>query len=414
MVSENKSNSFQISFPQLKSHPQWKVTHSILSKLKKAGYEALIAGGAVRDLLMGRMPGDLDVASSAKPEEVENLFSGQTIAVGKAFGVIRVIMTGHSIEVATYRKDLEYQDGRRPEGVVFTNRIEDAKRRDFTINALFYDAETETFYDDVDGKKDLDAKILRTVGLAQERFQEDELRRLRLVRFVSQLGFRIEEKTRAALDSGIEGLNKISKERITEEIGKMWQGSSLPEAYQIWLDSGMARIVDPAWEKSSNLTNDLIWNLPRADKTEAWVHYFSFFFEEENLKAHYKLLRLPKEIEKFVDSVHLAYRNMPQFLSARKGEQIFQASQKSFLLALEYFICKKSSPNESSKLKSLLLQFQNQSPLPEPLIKALHIQDRFQGPALGKMLRQLYIEQLDQNWKTSEQALEWLRKNSST
>lgn len=407
MVSENKSCSYQLEFPQLKLHPQWNVASLILKRIQDQGDEALIAGGAVRDLLMGRMPGDLDVASSATPEKIEELFQGQTIAVGKAFGVIRVVLEGHSIEVATYRHDVGSADGRRPEKVVFTNRTEDAKRRDFTINALFYDPFTMTVYDDVDGKKDIDQKILKCVGDSGQRFFEDELRRLRLVRFVSQLGFKIEAQTYAALKVGIEGIQKVSRERITEEIGKMWQGSGLPEAFKIFLETGLGAQVDPAWDRSLAVASEAIWKMPRQEKCVAWAHYFSFFFEENSLRTHFKIFRLPKEIEKFIEAVHQNYKSMPLFLKARLGEQRFQASQLGFDLGFEYYALK--SGDTDPLIPKLLKQFTNQEVLPEPLIKAHHIQDQFQGALLGQMLKQLYIEQLDQEWKTSEQALLWLR-----
>ncbi len=410
-MSENKSFSFKIEFPELKNHVQWPAADYILKKLQANKHEALIAGGAVRDLLMGRVPGDLDIASSANPDEVEKLFSQQTVAVGKAFGVIRVIHLGHSIEVATYRQDLEYLDGRRPEGVVFTNRTEDAKRRDFTINALFYDPYSATLYDDVDGKKDIQNKILKCVGEANKRFKEDELRRLRLVRFVSQIGFQVEPETRKELEVKIEGIQKVSKERITEEVGKMWQGPHLPAAYKIWCESGMAAQVDPAWERSATLNAGHIWNMSRKEKTEAWAHYFSFFLDEATLKNQFKLYKLPKDLEKFIEGVHQAYHSIPKFLKARKGEQRFQAAQPSFLLGFEYYIAKKATGPDVESSALILAQFKAAEPLPEPLIKALQIQDRYQGPQLGYQLKRLYLEQLDQNWKTSEQALAWLTQN---
>ncbi len=413
MVSENKSFSFKIEFPELKTHSQWASADYVLKKLQANGHEALIAGGAVRDLLMGRVPGDLDIASSAKPDEVEKLFLQQTVAVGKAFGVIRVIHLGQSIEVATYRQDLEYLDGRRPEGVVFTNRQEDAKRRDFTINAMFYDPQTSMLYDDVDGKKDIQNKILKCVGEASKRFKEDELRRLRLVRLVSQIGFQVDSETRKELEVKIEGIQKVSKERITEEVGKMWQGPYLPEAFKLWCESGMAAQVDPAWERGSTLNAGGIWKKPRDEKQKAWAHYFSFFLEETSLKNQFKLYKLPKDLEKFLEGVHQAYHSIPQFLKARKGEQRFQAAQPSFLLGFEYYIAKKVTGTETQKLTLILEQFKAADPLPEPLIKALQIQDQFQGPALGYQLKRLYLEQLDQNWKTSEQALAWLKQNPS-
>jgi tRNA nucleotidyltransferase/poly(A) polymerase len=409
-VSENKSRSFKNKFPQLKTHSQWAATEIILEKLRSKGFECLLAGGAVRDLLIDRVPGDLDIATNAKPEQVENIFH-HTVTVGKAFGVIQVIEQGHSIEVATYRKDLEYQDGRRPEGVVFTDRIEDAKRRDFTINALFYDPLKEIVFDDVNGKIDLDGKLIRAVGNPTERFQEDELRRLRLLRFVSQLGFEIEKETLKAVSVGLEGLNKISRERITEETLKMWQGSFLRPAFKQWLDIGISDYVDPEWKniKTQALGIENIWQIPRQEKNEAWAHYFSFFFEKPSLKEKFKLFKLSRETEKFIESVHQAYLRVPQFLSSRKGEQVYLASQKTFRIGFRYYIAKKiTDPVVAKQLNEGLHAFEQLPPLPQALVKAPQIQDRFQGPQLGDMLRRLYIEQLDQNWTTSIQALDWL------
>lgn len=372
----------------------------------------MLAGGAVRDLLMGLSPGDLDIATSAKPEDVEALFADlQTVAVGKAFGVIRVVLEGHSIEVATYRHDLAYVDGRRPTGVVYTNRVEDAKRRDFTINALFYDPFTEIVYDDIDGKADLENKILKCVGDAEARFREDELRRLRLVRFVSQLGFNIEGKTLAALKKNIQGLQKVSRERITDEIGKMWKGKYLGETFPLWLKSGMAAEIDPAWSSISTAIPQEIWNLPRSESGEVWVHYFSFFFEHKDFKNHLKLLKLSRDTEKFVLQVQEAYVNIEKFLKSSWGEQRLQASQKFFLLSFRHYILRKTSGEESVKLRQILENFKKQPALPEALIKAQHIQDQFQGALLGRWLKKLYIEQLNQEWTTPEQALAWLNKN---
>ncbi len=408
MVFENKSYSFKAEFPQLKSHSQWPAADFILRKLSQQGYEALIAGGAVRDLILGRIPGDLDIASNATPDQVEQLFHGQTVAVGKAFGVIRIIFKGQSIEVATYRQDREYKDGRRPESIIFTNRLEDAKRRDFTINALFYDAFSKTVHDDLNGKRDLDQKLLKCVGDAQLRFEEDQLRRLRLVRFVSQLGFQVETKTLEAVKKGVEGLQKVSAERVTEEIGKMWLGPYLPEAFKLLLETGMALQIDPAWKNDSDFKNIKTWNISRENKNEAWAHYFSFFFDENSIRHHFKFFRLSKEIENFVVTAHQAYQSIPQFLKARIGEQKLRASHKSFLCGFEFYIEKKCLPESKQELLNKLNLFKSQGPLPEPFIKARHIQDQFQGPELGQMLKKIYIEQLDQNWLTAEQAFQWL------
>ncbi|MES2964533.1 MAG: CCA tRNA nucleotidyltransferase, partial [Bdellovibrionota bacterium] len=146
--------------------------------LRSAGFTALLAGGCVRDMLMSREPNDFDVATDATPDQVETLFP-RAVAVGKAFGVIVLPQDGFDIEVATFREDLEYKDGRRPEGVKFSSPELDAKRRDFTVNALFLEPESGKISDFVGGQNDLTARILRTVGEPDRRFTEDKLRLLR-------------------------------------------------------------------------------------------------------------------------------------------------------------------------------------------------------------------------------------------
>ena len=160
--------------------------------LHGAGFQALLAGGSVRDLLMKRAPHDFDIATDATPDEVASLFP-QALTVGRQFGVtilpFQVGDEAFQIEVATFREDLEYKDGRRPEGVKFSTAKADAQRRDFTVNALFMDPLTGVISDFVDGQKDIRSRILRTVGVPHERFNEDKLRLLRAVRFSAQLDF---------------------------------------------------------------------------------------------------------------------------------------------------------------------------------------------------------------------------------
>src|ERR1700685_3736034 len=151
-------------------------------RLQDAGFGAFVVGGCVRDFLLGREPQDFDIATDARPAQVEKLFS-KTIPVGKKFGVIIVVEQGHQFQVATFRAEAEYRDGRRPEKVFFANAEADALRRDFTVNGLFYDPLTKQIHDWVGGEKDLRAKIIRTIGAPEDRFAEDHLRMLRAVRF---------------------------------------------------------------------------------------------------------------------------------------------------------------------------------------------------------------------------------------
>ena len=193
----------------------------IVRHLQTAGFSAFWVGGCVRDFLLGREPQDYDIATSARPEQVEKLFK-HTIAVGRKFGVMVVVENGRQFQVATYRAEADYRDGRHPEQVTFGDAEADAQRRDFTVNGLFYDPITEKLHDWVGGEKDLRAKIIRTIGVPEERFAEDHLRLLRTVRFAAQLGFAIEPQTLAAVRKLAPKIELISAERIRDELIKLF------------------------------------------------------------------------------------------------------------------------------------------------------------------------------------------------
>ncbi len=207
------------------STPQRDFALQVVQQLRETGFEALWAGGCVRDQLLGRLPKDYDVATSARPEEVRELFGRRrTLALGEAFGVIAVLgRRGQPpIEVATFRSDGAYVDGRRPEGVVFTTAEEDAQRRDFTINGLFFDPVDERVIDYVGGEKDLQRGILRAIGNPSARFAEDKLRMLRAVRFATTLGFQIEDVTLAAIRAMADEVTVVSAERIGAELRRLF------------------------------------------------------------------------------------------------------------------------------------------------------------------------------------------------
>ena len=193
---------------------------AVVRRLRQHGYEALWAGGCVRDMLIGLTPGDIDVATSAPPEEVVRLFT-RTRQVGAQFGVVLVHQGPWWIEVATFRTDLGYQDGRRPTGVKFTTAEQDASRRDFTINGLFYDPIAKRVIDYVAGQRDLAAGLIRAIGEPAARFAEDHLRMLRAVRFATRLGFAIEPATAEAIREHAAKITRISPERIREELEQM-------------------------------------------------------------------------------------------------------------------------------------------------------------------------------------------------
>lgn len=226
------------SMPLLESHKLFQTALKIVERLAKEGARTVLAGGCVRDILLGISPGDIDLATSAQPEVVEKSFP-KTLAVGKSFGTIVVVEDGHNFEVTTFRKDGPYLDGRHPSEVKFSDMEEDAKRRDFTVNALFYDPLKHELIDLVDGVTDLDAGILRTVGRAQDRFQEDRLRMLRAVRFSGWLGFDIDPSAMSAIQSQASELKLVSVERIFNETKKLLESPYAIKGLGYLLESGL-------------------------------------------------------------------------------------------------------------------------------------------------------------------------------
>lgn len=192
----------------------------VVRRLRSAGFTAMWAGGCVRDMLMGRCPSDYDIATDATPEAVERLFAN-AVTVGKCFGVVRVPVGGIFYEVATFRQDQSYTDGRHPSGVVFSDPETDASRRDFTINALFYDPLTGILFDHVGGLKDLQSRLVRCVGNPAQRIAEDSLRMLRAVRFAATLDFSIEHATAEAIRTHAALIARVAVERIQEELVRL-------------------------------------------------------------------------------------------------------------------------------------------------------------------------------------------------
>ena len=220
----------------------------VVGRLRSAGHEALWAGGCVRDELLGRTPADYDVATSARPDQVRAVFGNRhTLAVGAAFGVITVLgpRGAGQVEVATFRSDAAYTDGRHPAGVTFTNAREDALRRDFTINGLFLDPITGEVHDYVEGRADLTAGIVRAIGNAAMRFGEDHLRMLRAVRFAAGFGFALEEQTQAAIVRMAHLVTTVSPERVAAELRAIVARPGRRRALELLVQTGLAREVLP-------------------------------------------------------------------------------------------------------------------------------------------------------------------------
>ena len=202
----------------------------VLEVLESNGFEAYMAGGCIRDFIMNKVPHDFDIATNALPDETKKCFEGYRIITnGEKHGTIAVIADGNTVEITTYRIDGNYSDSRHPESVEFSgNLLEDLSRRDFTVNAMALD-KSGRLVDPFDGVKDIERKIIRTVGNPSDRFEEDALRIMRALRFASQLGFEIESETSDRIHEKAELLKKISAERIRDEFLKLLCGANVTE-----------------------------------------------------------------------------------------------------------------------------------------------------------------------------------------
>lgn len=240
----------------------------VVRRLRAAGYEAYFVGGCVRDLLLGRQPSDYDVATNAAPDAVTKLFP-QTVTVGARFGVVLVLLDAHQVEVATFRSDHGYKDGRHPEAVRFAQTAEaDVRRRDFTINGLLYDPLTEQTLDFVGGSEDLRRGIIRTIGDPQERFAEDKLRMLRAIRFAARFGYTIEPETFAAIQQSHAGIAQVSKERIRDELVRMLTEGRARPALELLDASGLLEVILPEVARMKGVAQPPEFH-PEGD---VWVH----------------------------------------------------------------------------------------------------------------------------------------------
>lgn len=235
----------------------------VVEELRSCGYEAVWAGGCVRDQLLGKEPKDYDVATNATPDQVREVFGkGRTILIGAAFGVITVLgpRSAGQIEVATFRRDAIYSDGRHPDSVAFSNAEEDALRRDFTINGLFFDPITKEVIDYVGGQTDLQQRVLRAIRDPEERIEEDKLRMLRAVRFAATFAFEIDPSTMSAIQRHADELQVVSAERIAAELRRMLTHDNRRRAAELLRESGLLStilpeldIADEAWQETLRL-----------------------------------------------------------------------------------------------------------------------------------------------------------------
>jgi tRNA nucleotidyltransferase/poly(A) polymerase len=228
----------------------------IIKELRRRGHVAYLVGGCVRDMVMEIEPADYDIATSALPEQVVDIFP-RTESIGAQFGVVLVIHHGHPFEVATFRSDEAYVDGRRPTGVVFTDARQDVQRRDFTINGLLYDPIEKDVIDYVKGRDDISAKIVRAIGDPHARFEEDKLRILRAIRFGARLGYTIEPVTWDAVRAMAPKIHQVSSERIREELTRILTEGQAARGVRMLEESGLRREILPELEWTAHIEKSL-------------------------------------------------------------------------------------------------------------------------------------------------------------
>lgn len=249
----------------------------IVVQLRGLGYQALWAGGCVRDLLMGNVAHDYDVATDARPQQIRQIFGhSRTLAVGAAFGVIIVLSPDRKmqVEVATFRTDADYSDGRHPDSVTFSTPEMDAQRRDFTINGLFYDPIEKRVIDYVGGQADLQLGVLRAIGDPNARINEDKLRMLRAIRFAARFGLEIESETYAAIQTHAHEVSKVSGERIAIEIRKTLETVRPSWAVSKWADSGVLEVLMPEVVGQWDVQGESIEKMLASAGSQGWLARF--------------------------------------------------------------------------------------------------------------------------------------------
>lgn len=303
----------------------------VLTKLESAGYEAYFVGGAVRDFLLKKEINDIDIATSATPEEVKQIFS-KTVDVGIEHGTVLVLYQNQSYEITTFRTEAEYEDYRRPKAVSFIRSLkEDLQRRDFTMNAIAMDKDGNLI-DPFHGELSIKNQVIQTVGKATDRFQEDALRMMRAVRFVSQLSFRIEEETLTALEDSVDLLGKIAIERKQSEFDKLLSGDNRKQALQLILQTKIYPYLPGLSNQEESLKLILEYKFDRLTTREMWaLLVYCLKLKNKEIEEFLRGWRMPlKEIREIQLIMH--YLNK-RFEVNWSSYDLYEATQEIFLSA---------------------------------------------------------------------------------
>ncbi len=429
------------------------IATEIARRLQAAGHEAYFVGGCVRDQLLGQEPQDYDIATSAAPEQIESLFP-RTVPVGRQFGVLVVVEEGIPFQVATFRAEADYRDGRHPSRVTFCVPQADARRRDFTMNGLYWDPIQNRLHDWVCGEADLRARIVRTIGDPRERFAEDHLRLLRAVRFAAQLNFDIDPATFAAVLANASKILEVSAELIREELLKLFRPPRAARGLGLLRESGLLDQVlpevaatipceqSPDFHPEGSVYNhlirilehlpadaapSLIWaallhdigkpaTASRDPKTGA-MHFFGH--EEAGAEMAQKILQRLRFPRKQIDEIVTCVRQHMQFkdvLQMRKSTLRRMLLRPTFPIERELHrldcLGSHGRLDHYEFLVGQAEQLERQPAIRPPLLtgKDLLGLGMKPGPMMGRLLAELREKQLQDELKTPEEARAWAQK----
>lgn len=406
--------------------PAKAIATKIVTTLQKAGYIAYFAGGWVRDFLLDLPSDDIDIATSASVEEIQALFP-KTIPVGIAFGIIIVVEKGHSFEVATFRKENDYVDGRRPSHIEPTTPEKDALRRDFTINGLFFDPVQNTLLDYVGGQEDLHKKIIRAIGDPHQRFLEDRLRMMRAVRYSTRFQFPIEIDTKEAiLFHAMSLFPSVAIERVWQEFGKMSSSEHFSKGLLALHELKLLPVIFPALKEVSNTEikkrleplSSLALNTPLIAK-------LLFLFPDSSLEndldlcEYLKVSNVEKELVKFL---HSSKNLLTMPLSWQEGVEPFVwahfYAHPSNNLALEIYSFSQENSLDFFKFhkdKKKQLSFHiNRIQKKDPLIRANDLQKNgiFPGVHMGQLLKEAEKISIQENIQDKDLLIKRLKQHT--
>ena len=432
-----------------------KTAREIAARLRENGHMAYFAGGCVRDMVRGLTPKDYDIATDARPEAVQKLFP-RTYAVGAHFGVIIVLENGFQFEVATFRSDEGYIDGRHPSAVRFSSPEEDAKRRDFTINGMFYDPVAEEVIDFVGGRADIAAKLVRAIGDPAERLAEDRLRMLRAVRFATVLDYKIDNGTWKALVANAPSINQISAERIRDELVRILTSPNRVRGWDLLDSSGLMRVILPEIDAMKGCLQPEQFH-PEGDVFQHTRLMLQFLPEKVSVPLVFSVVlhdvakprtatvdetgrirfsghdRLGAEMtEEIMRRLRFSGAEIDATVEMVRQHMVFKDVPKMRVAKLKRFMARPTFEDELELHRvdcegshrmldnyEFLLrkreEFANEPIIPLPLVRgddliALGLKP---GPKFGEILEAAETQQLEGKLRTREEALEWVKREYS-